>query len=563
MGRQVLKKKKKKVEEEKKERWPKSDTLEDALKRNPHLRVYLELKKREGEIPNFVPVLTRDMKSLPKPNLIYPVGDPIFIHVYTDRDLKKHYHAIEPRLQPGEEEKYQKLMDAMLELAPYEKVPESEEELDEIIDVLIDKTSEIVDVKTSIKKKKFSFGFEKIPLTREEVSKFRYLIKRDVIGVGPLEPLIRDPFIEDIHVIGPKNTHIVHKIFDMMPTNIDFGNDIAMAEYLKNMGERMGRPVSEREPVVDGSLPDGSRINIIFSTDVSLKGPSFTIRKFAETPISITQLINFGTISSEVAAYLWLCLEYGMSIWVSGETASGKTTTLNAMLPFIKPDSKIYTAEDTPEVQVPHAVWQQLNTRERGETGRVDLFDLLRAALRSRPNYIIVGEIRGKEGSVAFQAMQTGHPVLATFHAGTVKKLIQRLTGDPINVPITFVDNLNVVLIQQAVYRKGQFLRRSLVVEEIEGYYEDIGGVVTRTVFEWDSVTDSHIFRGLYNSYVLENKIAQTAGYEDPRMIYEEMELRKMILDKMVEQKIFAYKEVSQVIWNFYKKGMEGLPFRI
>jgi flagellar protein FlaI len=252
-----------------------------------------------------------------------------------------------------------------------------------------------------------------------------------------------------------------------------------------------------------------------------------------------------------------------MSIWVSGETASGKTTTLNAMLPFIKPDSKIYTAEDTPEVQVPHAVWQQLNTRERGETGRVDLFDLLRAALRSRPNYIIVGEIRGKEGSVAFQAMQTGHPVLATFHAGTVKKLIQRLTGDPINVPITFVDNLNVVLIQQAVYRKGQFLRRSLVVEEIEGYYEDIGGVVTRTVFEWDSVTDTHIFRGLYNSYVLENKIAQTAGFEDPRQIYEEMELRKMILDKMVEQKIFEYKEVSKIIWSFYKKGIEGLPFRI
>ncbi len=545
----------------------KSDRLEDALKRNPHLKEYIaKFKKKEGTIPNFVPSLTRDMKSLPRPNLIYPVGDPIFIHIWTDREGDKHYIAIEPRLSEKDEEKFNLIMDRMLELAPYEKVPSSDEEMEKLIDKLFDKVTTITKTpQPVVKKKKFSFGVnvEKVPITRAEAIKFKYMIKRELVGVGPLEPLVRDPYIEDIHVIGPHNTHIVHKIFEMMPTNIDFKDDLYMAEYLKNLGERMGRPVSERTPIVDGSLPDGSRINIIYSTDVSLKGPSFTIRKFTAVPISITQLINWGTLSAEVAAYLWLCLEYGMSIWVSGETASGKTTTLNAMIPFIKPNSKIYTAEDTPEVQVPHPVWQQLNTRERGEVGKVDLFDLLKAALRSRPDYIIVGEIRGKEGSVAFQAMQTGHPVLATFHAGSVKKLIQRLTGDPINVPITFVDNLNVALIQQAVYRKGQFLRRCLVVEEIEGYYEDIGGVVTRTVFEWDSVTDKHIFRGLYNSYILENKIAQTAGYEDPRQIYEEMMLRARILERMIELKIFDYYEVVKVIWSFYKKGIEGLPFRL
>ncbi len=544
----------------------KSDTLEDALKRNPHLRKYIEeFKKREGVVPTFVPALSRDMKSLPRPNLIYPVGDPIFIHIYTDKDGNRRYIAIEPRLTPDEEPKFQALMDKMLELAPQEKIPKDDEELSQLIDVLMDKIVEIVPEKVPLEKKRkfLSLGFEKLKLTEEEVYKFRYLIKREVIGVGPLEPLIRDPYIEDIHVIGPHNTHIVHKIFDMLPTNIDFKDELYMAEYLKNLGERIGRPVSERNPIVDGSLPDGSRINIIFSTDVSLKGPSFTIRKFTAVPLSITQLIAWGTLSAEVAAYLWLCLEYGMSIWVSGETASGKTTTLNAMIPFIKPQSKIFTAEDTPEVQVPHPVWQQLCTRERGTEGKVDLFDLLKAALRSRPNYIIVGEIRGKEGAVAFQAMQTGHPVLATFHAGSVKKLIQRLTGDPINVPITFIDNLNVVLIQQAVYRRGQFLRRCLVVEEIEGYYEEVGGVVTRTVFEWDSVTDKHIFRGLYNSYILENKIAQTAGFEDPRQIYEEMFLRARILQRMVELKIFNYYEVTKIIWAFYKKGLQGLPFRL
>jgi len=545
----------------------KSDRLEDALRRNPHLKEYLtKFKKREGTIPSFVPSLTRDMKSLPRPNLIYPVGDPIFVHIWTDREGDKHYIAVEPRLEEKDEEKFNHIMDSMLELAPYENVPSNEEEMDKLIDTLFEKVTVVTKNSQPLQKKKlFSFGIktEKIPITKAEAIKFRYVIKREVVGVGPLEPLVRDPYIEDIHVIGPHNTHIVHKIFEMMPTNIDFKDDLYMAEYLKNLGERMGRPVSERTPIVDGSLPDGSRINIIYSTDVSLKGPSFTIRKFTAVPISITQLINWGTLSAEVAAYLWLCLEYGMSIWVSGETASGKTTTLNAMVPFIKPHSKIYTAEDTPEVQVPHPVWQQLNTRERGEVGKVDLFDLLKAALRSRPDYIIVGEIRGKEGAVAFQAMQTGHPVLSTFHAGSVKKLIQRLTGDPINVPITFIDNLNVALIQQAVYRRGQFLRRCLVVEEIEGYYEDIGGVVTRTVFEWDSVTDKHIFRGLYNSYILENKIAQTAGYEDPRQIYEEMTLRARILERMVELKIFDYYKVVKIIWDFYKKGMQGLPFRL
>jgi len=538
-----------------------SGDLKVALKRNPHLKAYLEkFKRKYGTLPVFTPQLSRDMKALPRPNLLYPVGDPIFIHIFTDKNGDKKYIAVEPKLStPDEKMKYEAVMDSMLELAPFEPTPETEEELEKLIDKLFDKVVTIVEGKARLSGRKSG----KVPLTREEAYKIKYLIKRDVIGVGPLEPLIRDPYIEDIHVIGPKNTHLVHKIFDMMPTNIEFGDELSLAEYLKNLGERIGRPVSERNPIVDGTLPDGSRVNIIYSTDVSLKGPSFTIRKFAATPISITQLINFGTLSSEIAAYLWICLEYGMSIWVSGETASGKTTTLNAMLPFIKPQSKIYTAEDTPEVQVPHAVWQQLNTRERGEVGRVDLFDLLKAALRSRPNYIIVGEIRGKEGAVAFQAMQTGHPVLATFHAGSVKKLIQRLTGDPINVPITFIDNLNVVLIQQAVYRKGQFLRRCLQVEEIEGYFEEIDGIVTRAVFEWDSVTDKHIFRGLYNSYVLENKIAQTAGFDDPRKIYEELGLRAMILDRMVENKIFDYHEVSKIIWDYHKKGIEALPFRL
>ncbi len=261
---------------------------------------------------------------------------------------------------------------------------------------------------------------------------------------------------------------------------------------------------------------------------------------------------------------MWICLENGQSVFFSGETASGKTTMLNACLCFVNPKSKIYTAEDTAEVQPPQPVWQQLITREDGPVdSRVDTFVLLKAALRSRPNYIIVGEIRGVEGAVAFQGMQTGHPVMATFHASAVTKMIQRLTGDPINVPVTFIDNLNIAMILSAVYRKGKFLRRCLAIEEIEGYYEEAGGVVTRAVFQWDPENDKHIFRGLNNSYILENKIATKLGYDDKRKIYQDLFLRARILNEMRSRGIEEYYEVLEVIVNFYKHGVEGLPFSV
>ncbi|AIU70917.1 hypothetical protein TEU_11600 [Thermococcus eurythermalis] len=541
-----------------------SDTLEEAMARNPHLRKYIDqFRKKYGKVPEFHAQLSRDMKDIPYPNIIYPVGDPIFIHIYGDpATAEKRYIVIEPRIESKEEEeKYNKIRDKILELAPTRDIPEDQEEFERFLDALFDEA--VLSLVKSGKGGLMGRG-QRFLVTKDEMEKFRYLIKRDIIGIGPLEPIARDPYIEDIHIIGANNVSLVHKIFEMMQTNITFGDDVKLADYFKNIAERIGRPVSDRNPIVDGALPDGSRINIIYSPDISIKGPSATIRKFSATPISITQLIAWGTLSAEVAAYLWIALEYGMSVFVCGETASGKTTLLNAIIPFIKPNSKIYTAEDTPEVQVPHPVWQRLITRERGpEESRVTLFDLLKAALRSRPNYIIVGEIRGAEGAIAFQAMQTGHPVMSTFHAGDIKKMIQRFTGHPINVPITFIDNLNIAVFQQAVYIKGKFLRRTVSVVEIEGYYEELGGVATRNVFEWDPVADKHIFRGFNNSYILERKIAEIAGYEDPKDIYNELFLRARILQRMVELGITNYWDVYKEIKAFYLKGLEGLSFRV
>ncbi len=535
-----------------------SDNIETAMARNPHLKRYIDnFVRKTGKFPEFYPQLSRDMKDIKYPNIIYPVGDPIFIHIYGDIHTERKYIIIEPRIvTQQEEEKYEIIKDKILEIAPTKRIPEDKEEFELFLDELFNEAL-----------RKLSEGFfnrNKVQITREEAEKFRYLLKRDIVGIGPLEPLMRDPYIEDIHIIGAKYVSLIHKIFEALPTNIDFGDNIKLADYFKNLSERMGRPVSDKNPVVDGTLPDGSRINIIYSPDVSIKGPSATIRKFSATPLSVTQLVKWNTFSAEVAAYLWLALEYGMSIFVCGETASGKTTTLNSIIPFIKPDAKIYTAEDTPEVIVPHKTWQRLTTRERGpEESRVTLFDLLKAALRSRPNYIIVGEIRGAEGAIAFQAMQTGHPVMSTFHAGDIKKMIQRFTGSPINVPVTFIDNLNIALFQQAVYVRGKFLRRVVSVVEIEGYYEELGGVATRNVFEWDPVSDRHIFRGMNNSYILERKIAEVAGYEDPKDIYNELFLRARIIKRMIELGITDYHAVHREIKNFYERGIEGLSFRL
>lgn len=544
-----------------------NEKLDEACENNPHLVEYFDKLKSSGRvIPEFTEKLSKSAADTKYPNIIYPVGDPIFIHILGDKMKGTvEYNAIEPILSEKEKEDYRKIMDSILEKAPNEPTPENEAALRETIHKLLNES-------VSIGKSVVKMGMinrllgmeEKMEISQLEYDKISYFINRDIIGSGPIEPVIRDPYLEDIHNIGLKGVFIVHKIFGMLKTTIDFEAKNRLDDWLRSMSERIGRPVSESRPISDGALPDGSRINIIYSDDVSRRGSSFTMRKFSDVPVSIISLINWGALDSLGAGYMWICLENGMSVFFSGETASGKTTMLNACLPFINNKLKIFTVEDTAEVQVPQAVWQQLITREQGPPeSHVDMFTLIKAGLRSRPNYIIAGEIRGVEGAVAFQAMQTGHPVLATFHASSVRKMIQRITGSPINVPVTFIDNLNIAMILQAVYRKGKFLRRCLAIEEIEGYFEESGGVVTRAVFVWDPATDTHNFRGLNNSYILESKIADKLGYADKRRIYEDVYMRARILDRMRELKIEDYHKVLKVIWDFQEKGLDGLPFSL
>lgn len=535
---------------------------EKLISESPHLNKYLEEIQNKMDAPVFYSKVPRDLKEEKYPNIIYPTKGLVFIHIYRTKDMEdREYHAIEPELTKEEEEKRDKVRELMYERAPfYDKNIKTQDELRRAIKEVIDKII-VVDEKSGGKFGKIKGG--KVRVTSVEKMNIVYDITKQVVGGGPLEPFMRDPYLEDIHIITGENVHLIHKVFDMVETNIHIDKKWANT-FSQEFAEKIGSPVSEGQPIADGTLPDGSRVNIIHSKDVSLKGPSMTIRKFSETPISITQLMDWGTFDTSVGAYLWLCLQYGRSIFVCGETASGKTTTANAMFVFIPPEKKIYSVENTPEVQVPHQVWQQMLTRSTGpKESHVDESDLLKAALRSRPDYIIPGETRGEEGRVVFQAMQTGHPVVTTFHAGSVTKVIQRFTGHPINVPKTFMDNLDVILIQLAVQRKGKRLRRIISIDEIEGYNKIVDGIMSRKAFEWNAADDTHLFKANRNSYILEQRVAPMAGCKNPMEIYDEFDKRKRILDMMMEEKIFDYYEVVQFIWTYYRSGEKGFPIAI
>jgi flagellar protein FlaI len=542
-----------------------TDDLRAVADDHPHVRDHLQsFYDRTGTYPVYAPEPT-DEHATAKPNVLFPAEPPIYVHVHGEAGSDTTYYCLEPTLSPAEERLYERVRAEVLDRSVTKPAPADEGDFTAHLDELVDEILTVDgDEGSLLARFRESVLGDRFAVDAGTYERLRYVLQRDIVGLGPLEPVMADPDNEDIHVIGPHACYVDNGVFGMVETTVDFGDVDEFSNWIRNMGERMNYPVSDSDPIIDSTLPNGSRINIIYSDDVSIKGPSLTIRQSEEVPLSIFQITEWGTLSPELAAYLWLCMENEQTVFVVGETASGKTTTLNSMFSFIPRDHKIYTAEDTAEVMPPHENWQQLLTREgNGEGSDVDMFDLVAAALRSRPDYICVGEVRGAEAQMAFQAAQTGHPVLITFHASDIVSMIQRFTSNPINVPETFMDNCDVALFQNRVKQGDDVLRRVTSVQEIEGYSAHEGGVVTREAFSWDPRDDEVVFKGRNNSHVLENQIATLLGYDDTREIYDELDRRAEVIRRLIDADVVGYHEVNEAIETFQRDGVEALPIDI
>ena len=532
-----------------------SPALRQACDEHPFLEDYLNtLPIDEIGMPDYYPKPSRSLQKLPRWNLIYAIKDGLFVHIYPTTTGERNFHVtIEPDLMLDLDDLLKRVEERLIDYA--EDIGSEETEMG--------KRQALLDALDEICTQDPNENSERIYVTPREFEGIRYHMLREKVGLGALQPLILDPYIEDISCSGVGHVFIEHKIFKSLQSSIYFSTLDELDDFVVWLGEWIKRPVTVRNPIVDATLPDGSRINIVYGREIATRGSNFTIRKFAETPLSVLELIEFGTLNYDMAAYLSLILEEGLNLFVVGATASGKTTTLNAITTFILPDAKIVTIEDTPEVQIPHANWCREVTRaaSQGNKGEeVGMFALLKAALRQRPDRIIVGEIRGEEGAIAFQAMQTGHGVMSTFHAASVEKLIQRLTGNPINIPKTYIDNLHVALIQAAVRGPdGRRLRRVLSINEILGYDPVSESFSFIEVFRWNSSNDTFEFPGNMSSFLMEEVISMKRGIPShkKKSIYTELRKRARIFERIHKERgIRSFDDFFRILSEAHRKGL-------
>jgi flagellar protein FlaI len=322
--------------------------------------------------------------------------------------------------------------------------------------------------------------------------------------------------------------------------------------FVVKLADMTRRSVSIAQPVVDATLPDGSRIHVTYEKEVTHRGSSFTIRKFRKEPLTITDLVLNGTLSAEMAAWFWFVIEKQASIIVVGGTASGKTTLVNVLSMFIKPASKIISIEDTAELQLPHGNWLPSVVRSgfgvSGKQAEITLFDLLRNAMRQRPEYLIVGEVRGSEAYTLFQAMATGHGGLATLHAESVESTIRRLESEPMNIPRSLITTLDAIVVIRRMRVKDRSVRRILSATEITGLDTQTKELLIKQVFVWAPKTDSHTFRR--RSHLLD-KIVEEHGlsYDD---VEDELKNRRDVIEWMCENNLHDFKDVVDVIQSYY-----------
>jgi len=397
----------------------------------------------------------------------------------------------------------------------------------------------------------------------DETSKKRiiYFLEKQLLGLDKLEPIMKDPNIEDISCDGSDvPIFFYHRKYGSLKSNIKLENEDELSNFVVKLSQKCGKHISIANPMLDSTMPDGSRIQMTLSTEVTTKGSTFTIRKFRENPFSPTDLIEFNTMSSEIVAFLWIAVESGINALIAGGTASGKTSTLNAISLFIPPESKIVSIEETREINLPHKNWIPGVARVGfGEVvgdkivGEIDMYELMKAALRQRPEYILVGEIRGREAYVLFQAMATGHTTYSTVHADSAKSLVHRLEGKPIEIPRIMLQSLDIVSIQAISRVKDKRLRRCKQIIEIIDIDPATKEILTNEVFRWDPIEDTFTYSG--KSYVLER--IRTEKNLSREEMTEEIRKRTALLEWMRKNNIAGFKEVATLVANYSENQFE------
>ncbi len=471
---------------------------------------------------------------------LHPIHKP-FSYIRIVYDNKKHeyqYEVLEPTLSIEENRIFEFLKETLIKTMDIELTEFSEDEARDYL------------------RKNVEIAIRDYSISLSDVSKEKimYYIIRDFLGYGKIDVLMYDPMIEDISCDAPRvPIYIYHRNYESLKTNISFSSEAELDSFVIQLAQKCGRHISIARPLMDATMPDGSRIQACLSREVSSMGSNFTIRRFREEPLTPSHLVEFNTISPEIAAYFWLAIENGASAVLAGGTASGKTTSLNALCLFIPPEMKIVSIEDTREINLPHPNWIASVTREgtaeSGEGSKVGMFDLLKAALRQRPEYILVGEIRGEEAVVLFQAMATGHTVYSTMHADSIFSVVHRLEGDPINIPRIQLQALNIVAIQAMIRIGRKRVRRIKKIVEIVGIDPTTDDILTNEVFSWNPRKDSFDYYG--KGHVLDN-VAEQRNWTD-KELNEEFTRRRDVIKWMVEKGIKNYIEVGEVIAAYYK----------
>ena len=500
--------------------------------------------KKKNALPEQIPLtrtLPKDIKIVDK----YPLYEP-FAQVAIVQDPKTGEHKYildELQLDRMERAIYNRILEILLA-----EIESPKEEITDPRKFFAEEAKKIVD------KYRISLGW----LPDVSWYKILYHAERDLVGFGKIDPLMRDPNIEDISCDGVnKPVYIWHRVFESIETNLQFESDEALDNLVVKLVHMAGKHVSSAFPIVDASLPGKHRLAVAYRREITPFGTAYTIRKFREDPYSIIDLINIGTFTEEMAAYLWICLENRASVMVLGGTAAGKTTALNALGCLVKPGSKIMTIEETAELNLSHENWVSLIARQSyglggSSVGEVALFDLVKTCMRHRPDLMIVGEVRGQEAYVLFQALATGHGGMCTMHAENVQSAIRRLTQKPMDISPAYIPLMNIVMSVQRVHlvKNGEkkAYRRILSVNEI------IDSEKYVNPFKWDPIKDKQT-TDLDSSFLL-TTFSERLGITREQLV-DELNRRTDVLRWMRKGNIRSYKEVASIIAEYYARPKE------